>query len=103
MLHRSGEKFTDPDNLLEAFLLADLKNDLLGITKLVRRESIAPVYEERNVVFPSNERRSWNFVDGTPRKSKRSRFAELSASPLHISNEKRAVARTTEPTGLAEM
>jgi hypothetical protein len=76
VLHRSGEKFTDPDNLLEAFLLADLKNDLLGITKLVRRESIAPVYEERNVVFPSNERRSWNFVDGTPRKSKRSRLAE---------------------------
>jgi hypothetical protein len=38
VLLRSGEKFTDQNDLLEAFLLADLKADLLGVTKLVGRE-----------------------------------------------------------------
>jgi hypothetical protein len=47
MLLRSGKKFTDPDDLLEALLFAYLKHDLFGVTKFVGRKSITPVYKER--------------------------------------------------------
>jgi hypothetical protein len=71
-----GEKLADPDNLLEALLFADLKDDLLGVTKLVGWESVTPVYKERNVVFPGSDRRGRNLIDWPPRKPKGSRLIE---------------------------
>jgi hypothetical protein len=75
-LLRVGKKFTDPDDLLETLLFADLKHDLLGVTKLVGRKPVTPVYKERNVGVPGSKRRGRNFVDGSPRKSKGSRLAK---------------------------
>ena len=75
-LLRIGKKLTDPDDLLETLLFADLKHDLLGVTNLVGREPVTPVYKERNVIVPGSKRRGRNFVDGSPRKAKGSRLAK---------------------------
>jgi hypothetical protein len=75
-LLRIGKKLTDPDDLLETLLFADLKHDLLGVTKLVGRELVTPVYKERNVIVPGGKRRGRNFFDGSPRKAKGSRLAK---------------------------
>ena len=54
MFLRIGKKLSDPDDLLEALLLADLKHDLFGVTKLVGRKPVTPVYKERDVVVPGS-------------------------------------------------
>jgi hypothetical protein len=40
----SGQRFAEPDNLLKTLLFADLKDDLLDVTKLVEWKSVASVY-----------------------------------------------------------
>ena len=69
MFLRIGKKLSDPDDLLEALLLADLKHDLFGITKPVGRKPVTPVYKERDVVVPGSQRRGWNLVNRSPRES----------------------------------
>jgi hypothetical protein len=76
VLLRIGEKFADPDDLLEPFIFANLKNDLLSARELVRREPITSVDHEPDIAVISNQRRGWNLVYWTPRKPKRSRVVE---------------------------
>src|SRR5262249_42310874 len=76
VLLRTRDKFANPDDLLESLISADLNDDFLGITKLVGRETVLPVYKKSNVAVPCNGRRSRNLVDGAPRKSERSRLVD---------------------------
>ena len=82
MLLGIGEKFADPNDLLEALLFADLNDDLLGARKLVGREAVAPVYKQRDIVVPGSERRGRNLVDRSPRKAKRSGLAKCSGGKI---------------------
>jgi hypothetical protein len=75
-LFGSGKKSADPDDLLKAFLFANLQDDFFGVTKLAGRESITPIYKKRNVIVPRGQRRGRNLIDRTPRKSKRRRLVE---------------------------
>jgi hypothetical protein len=76
LLLRSGEKFADPDDLLEPFVFADLQNDLLGARQFVGRESVMSVDNEPNIAVPSNQRGGRYLVYWTPRQPKGSRFVE---------------------------
>jgi hypothetical protein len=86
VLFRIGEKFADPNDLLEPLIFADLKNDLLGARELAGREPVTPVNNERDVVVTGNEGRGRNPINGTPRKSKGSRFIERSSRTAHESS-----------------
>jgi hypothetical protein len=87
VLLRIGEKFADPDDLLEALLFADLKDDLLGIRDLIGRESVTPVYKERDIGVPGSEGRGRNLVNRTPRKPKGSRLVECSGGKIQQASE----------------
>jgi hypothetical protein len=70
VLLRSRQKFADPDDLLKPFTFADLKDELLGVTKLIGGKALIPIYQECNVAVPSSERRSGNLVNRPPGKAK---------------------------------
>jgi hypothetical protein len=86
LLVGSREKFADPDDLLEALVFADLKDDLLGVRELVGRESVTPVYKERDIGMPGSKGRGRNLVNRAPRKPKGSRLVECSGGKIHYAS-----------------
>jgi hypothetical protein len=85
-LIRIGKKLTDPDDLLETLLFANLKHDLLGVAKLVGRKSVTPVYKERNIGVPGSKGRGRNFIDWSPRKSEGGRLIERNGRTIQYND-----------------